>query len=165
VPERSNGAVLKTVARASGPWVRIPPPPLQQDACGSTEPYAVANVGLVSAPRLPLKTAENRLGGMRTGAQLARDEHHVHPCEVADLPQHFAPGMATKAGARPIRSGLLLTKATAPRLGLRRGAVSIYGRTPQSASRRTEMACATAARVARVSLSGFSIMKSCVMPS
>src|SRR5207302_5556548 len=28
VPERSNGAVLKTVGRASVPWVRIPPPPL-----------------------------------------------------------------------------------------------------------------------------------------
>jgi hypothetical protein len=29
VPERSNGAVLKTVGRASVPWVRIPPPPLR----------------------------------------------------------------------------------------------------------------------------------------
>ena len=29
VPERSNGAVLKTVGRASVPWVRIPPPPLK----------------------------------------------------------------------------------------------------------------------------------------
>ena len=28
VPERSNGAVLKTVGRASASWVRIPPPPL-----------------------------------------------------------------------------------------------------------------------------------------
>src|SRR6187200_1178278 len=28
VPERSNGAVLKTVGRASVPWVRIPAPPL-----------------------------------------------------------------------------------------------------------------------------------------
>ncbi len=27
VPERSNGAVLKTVGRASASWVRIPPPP------------------------------------------------------------------------------------------------------------------------------------------
>jgi len=27
VPERSNGAVSKTVVRASVPWVRIPPPP------------------------------------------------------------------------------------------------------------------------------------------
>ena len=27
VPERSNGAVSKTVVRVSGPWVRIPPPP------------------------------------------------------------------------------------------------------------------------------------------
>ena len=34
-----------------------------------------------------------------------------------------------------------------------------------SASRRIEMACATAARVACVPLSGLSIMKSCVMPS
>ncbi len=29
VPERSNGAVLKTVGRASVPWVQIPPPPLR----------------------------------------------------------------------------------------------------------------------------------------
>ena len=29
VPERSNGAVLKTVGRASVPWVRIPAPPLR----------------------------------------------------------------------------------------------------------------------------------------
>ena len=36
---------------------------------------------------------------------------------------------------------------------------------PCSAPRRTETACATAARVACVSLSGLSIMKSCVMPS
>src|SRR5512145_685039 len=28
VPERSNGAALKAVGRASVPWVRIPPPPL-----------------------------------------------------------------------------------------------------------------------------------------
>ncbi len=28
VPERSNGAVLKTVEGASSPWVRILPPPL-----------------------------------------------------------------------------------------------------------------------------------------
>ncbi len=28
MPERSNGAVLKTVGRASASWVRIPPPPL-----------------------------------------------------------------------------------------------------------------------------------------
>lgn len=27
VPERLIGAVLKTVVRASVPWVRIPPPP------------------------------------------------------------------------------------------------------------------------------------------
>ena len=27
VPERLIGAVLKTVERASVPWVRIPPPP------------------------------------------------------------------------------------------------------------------------------------------
>src|SRR5580698_5618470 len=27
VPERSNGAVSKTVDRATGPWVRIPPSP------------------------------------------------------------------------------------------------------------------------------------------
>ena len=27
VPEWSNGAVSKTVDRASGPWVRIPPSP------------------------------------------------------------------------------------------------------------------------------------------
>ena len=27
VPERSNGAALKAVGRASAPWVRIPPPP------------------------------------------------------------------------------------------------------------------------------------------
>jgi threonine dehydrogenase-like Zn-dependent dehydrogenase len=47
----------------------------------------------------------------------------------------------------------------------RRGAVCVYGRMRQSASRRTQMACATAARVARVSLSGLSIMKSWVMPS
>ena len=32
VPERSNGAVLKTVGRASVPWVRIPAPPLSH-AC------------------------------------------------------------------------------------------------------------------------------------
>ncbi len=28
VPERPNGAVLKTVGRESVPWVQIPPPPL-----------------------------------------------------------------------------------------------------------------------------------------
>src|SRR5262249_20888435 len=28
VPERSNGAVLKTVEHGRGPWVRIPTPPL-----------------------------------------------------------------------------------------------------------------------------------------
>src|SRR6476646_6925612 len=35
VPERSNGAVLKTVGRASVPRVRIPAPPLavQRQAC------------------------------------------------------------------------------------------------------------------------------------
>ena len=27
VPERSNGAVSKTVVRVNVPWVRIPPPP------------------------------------------------------------------------------------------------------------------------------------------
>ena len=36
VPERSNGAVLKTVGRASVPWVRIPPPPLNQSVFRST---------------------------------------------------------------------------------------------------------------------------------
>ena len=45
------------------------------------------------------------------------------------------------------------------------GAVYVARQVLHKASRRTEMACATAARVARVSLSGLSIMKSCVMPS
>jgi hypothetical protein len=43
--------------------------------------------------------------------------------------------------------------------------VCVYGRMRQSASRRTELACATAARVACVSLSGLSTMKSWVIPS
>src|SRR5438105_2968447 len=30
VPERPNGAVLKTVEPARAPWVRIPPPPLSE---------------------------------------------------------------------------------------------------------------------------------------
>ena len=34
VPERSNGAALKAVGRASASWVRIPPPPLVR--AGST---------------------------------------------------------------------------------------------------------------------------------
>ena len=37
VPERSNGAVLKTVGPATGPWVRIPPPPLEPPDRSSTE--------------------------------------------------------------------------------------------------------------------------------
>src|SRR4051795_6480493 len=36
VPERSNGAVLKTVGRASVPWVQIPPPPLLKAAYANT---------------------------------------------------------------------------------------------------------------------------------
>ena len=31
VPERLIGAVLKTVERASVPWVRIPPPPYKNE--------------------------------------------------------------------------------------------------------------------------------------
>ena len=37
VPERSNGAVLKTVGRASVPWVQIPPPPLSLATCPSAQ--------------------------------------------------------------------------------------------------------------------------------
>jgi integrase len=37
VPERSNGAVLKTVGRASASWVRIPPPPYQRVTLGYLE--------------------------------------------------------------------------------------------------------------------------------
>src|ERR671910_818587 len=42
VPERSNGAALKAVGRASVPWVRIPPPPLSapmppRDGAGKTK--------------------------------------------------------------------------------------------------------------------------------
>ena len=36
VPERSNGAVSKTVVRASVPWVRIPPPPPASPCSRST---------------------------------------------------------------------------------------------------------------------------------
>ncbi len=49
--------------------------------------------------------------------------------------------------------------------GLRRGAVYVLGQALCRASRRIEMAWATAARVAWVPLSGLSIMKSWVMPS
>ena len=38
VPERSNGAVLKTVGRASASWVRIPPPPLRLGQNALREP-------------------------------------------------------------------------------------------------------------------------------
>src|SRR5687768_1251114 len=44
VPERSNGAVLKTVGRASASWVRIPPPPcsarmLWRSPAGKAKPH------------------------------------------------------------------------------------------------------------------------------
>ncbi len=44
VPERSNGAVLKTVGRASVPWVQIPPPPL-------SPPRPMASLGFGDASR------------------------------------------------------------------------------------------------------------------
>src|SRR5438093_5550394 len=42
VPERSNGAALKAVGRASAPWVRIPPPPLRRDGGGGGPAQVVA---------------------------------------------------------------------------------------------------------------------------
>jgi hypothetical protein len=66
----------------------------------------------------------------------------------------------------PLRSSACFEpREGAPRLGLRRGAVCVLRQALHNASCRTEMACATAARVACVALSGLSIMKSCVMPS
>src|SRR4029077_13874729 len=51
VPERLNGAVWKTVDRATGPWVRIPPsppfvsaPPLDGWAAGSLDSEFRSNV-------------------------------------------------------------------------------------------------------------------------
>jgi hypothetical protein len=79
------------------------------------------------------------------------------------------------SGSRPaldtVRNGRIRRKVTQTALGPRRASnearrvVCVYGRMRQSASRRTQLACATAARVACVSLSGLSIMKSWVMPS
>jgi hypothetical protein len=47
VPERPNGAVLKTVGRASVPWVQIPPPPLRlfKEPLEETGRFAPGGVG------------------------------------------------------------------------------------------------------------------------
>jgi hypothetical protein len=69
------------------------------------------------------------------------------------------------------RGGLLLTPCWGEairrprRAGRARRGASGRSQALCSASRRIEMACATAPRVACVPLSGLSIMKSCVMPS
>ena len=54
VPEWSNGAVSKTVDRASGPWVRIPPSPPDR--------HAWPEHRVVRAKR----TSQPELGGIRT---------------------------------------------------------------------------------------------------
>jgi hypothetical protein len=66
-----------------------------------------------------------------------------------------------------IRFMVILLRPTAPRELNQwpRGAVYVLCQALRNASRRMEIACATAARVACVALSGLSIMKSCVMPS
>jgi hypothetical protein len=68
------------------------------------------------------------------------------------------------AAARPDRD--CIPHSTTPRrAGGKRGAAAGRGQVVCRTSRRVAMAWAIAARVACVSLSGLSIMKSCVMPS
>jgi hypothetical protein len=74
VPERSNGAVLKTVARASGPWVRIPPPPLIQAGRGERRMSLSRRAVFVTAgsrPSTSMAVHRARLVFARAGERLA----------------------------------------------------------------------------------------------
>ena len=64
VPERSNGAVSKTVDRATGPWVRIPPSP----------PFACAIDSVGAGPSLtPRLLVIYFIGFVRRGGRSPED--------------------------------------------------------------------------------------------
>ena len=63
VPERSNGAALKAVGRASVPWVRIPPPPLlawvrPRNVAGNAKPRASAAVETLTLAVRPVRRSK-----------------------------------------------------------------------------------------------------------
>ena len=69
VPERSNGAVLKTVGRASASWVRIPPPPLRaapQCAANPDPRKGMRHLRATPRPR-GSQTGPASAGGLRLG--------------------------------------------------------------------------------------------------
>jgi hypothetical protein len=83
-----------------------------------------------------------------------------------DLAIPLATATALIAASALAAAGPCIRHSTTPRrAGGKRGAAAGRGQVVCRTSRRVAMAWAIAARVACVSLSGLSIMKSCVMPS
>ncbi len=88
VPERSNGAVLKTVGRASASWVRIPPPPLESSQ--SRFPSGIARCS--TSPRASVIVRIRPPFSVLTGARMAheRPRRRERSDDGGSDPRHLA---------------------------------------------------------------------------
>jgi hypothetical protein len=92
VPERSNGAVLKTVGPSRGPWVRIPAPPPETS---QNARIAGISLGLPFSPSFRLSTLESACVRHRLSHNLS----HKGPSPLAEARGHGASWCSPLRGA------------------------------------------------------------------